>query len=68
MREAQIAATAQAEYKLKINQVKFHTVKKGNTLYESAKRYGTTVDQIKSWNNSDDKRFSIRQKLILMKS
>ena len=68
LREDQIAATAQTEYNLTNQQVKFHIVKKGDTLYEIAKRYGTTVDQIKSWNNSHDKHLFIGQKLILMRS
>lgn len=45
-----------------------HVVKKGDTLYEIAKRYGTTINQIKLWNNRDDENLSIGQKLVLMKS
>lgn len=44
-----------------------YIVKKGDTLYEIARRYGTTVDQIKQWNNSDEN-LSIGQKLVIMKS
>jgi len=44
-----------------------YIVKKGDTLYEIAKRYGTTVDKIKSWNDSDEN-LSIGQKLVLVKS
>ena len=44
-----------------------HIVKKGDTLYEIAKRYGTTINQIKLWNNNDEN-LSIGQKLVIMKS
>ncbi|MBS0424877.1 MAG: LysM peptidoglycan-binding domain-containing protein [Proteobacteria bacterium] len=44
-----------------------HIVKKGDTLYEIAKRYGTTVNQIKLWNNNDEN-LSVGQKLVIMKS
>jgi len=43
-----------------------YIVKKGDTLYEIAKRYGTTIDQIKSWNDSDES-LSIGQKLVIVK-
>lgn len=29
----------------------YHTVETGDTLYSLARRYGTTVEQIKTWNN-----------------
>ena len=48
-------------------QADFHIVKKGDTLYHIAKRYGTTIDQIKLWNNSDEN-LSIGQKLMIVKS
>ncbi len=44
-----------------------HIVKKGDTLYHIARRYRTTVDQIKQWNNSNDN-LSIGQKLYIVKS
>ncbi|MBX3617803.1 MAG: transglycosylase SLT domain-containing protein [Nitrosomonas sp.] len=44
-----------------------HIVKKGDTLYHIAKRYRTTIDQIKQWNNSDEN-LSIGQKLFIVKS
>ncbi|PSJ18846.1 LysM peptidoglycan-binding domain-containing protein [Nitrosomonas supralitoralis] len=44
-----------------------YVVKKGDTLYEIARRYRTTVDQIKRWNNSDE-RLSIGQKLVMLRS
>jgi membrane-bound lytic murein transglycosylase D len=43
-----------------------HVVKKGDTLYHIAKRYGTTIDQIKLWNNNDE-HLSIGQKLVIVK-
>ena len=48
-------------------QANVYIVKKGDTLYEIAKRHGTTVNQIKSWNDSDDN-LSIGQKLMIVKS
>jgi membrane-bound lytic murein transglycosylase D len=44
-----------------------HIVKKGDTLYEIAKKYGTTVKKIKRWNSNDDN-LSIGQKLVITKS
>jgi len=44
-----------------------HIVKKGDTLYDLAKRYGTTVNKIKRWNNSDEN-LSIGQKLLVSRS
>ena len=55
---------AQKKKQLQNYQSNIYIVRKGDTLYEIAKRYGTTVDQIKSWNNSDEN-LSIGQKLIL---
>lgn len=46
-----------------------YIVKKGDTLYHIAKRHGTTIDQIKQWNNSNSgKRLSIGQELLLAKN
>ncbi len=44
-----------------------YIVKKGDTLYHIAKRYGLTVKEIKTWNNSNGK-LSIGQKLNLLRS
>lgn len=41
-----------------------YVVKKGDTLYHIAKRYGLDVKEIKSWNGNSD-RLSIGQKLTL---
>ncbi len=41
-----------------------HIVKKGDTLYDIAKRYGTTVKKIKRWNSNDDN-LSVGQKLVI---
>ena len=43
-----------------------YIVKKGDTLYHIAKRYGLTVKEIKTWNNSNGK-LSIGQKLKLLR-
>nr|WP_275689395.1 LysM peptidoglycan-binding domain-containing protein [Nitrosomonas sp. JL21] len=44
-----------------------HIVRKGDTLYDIAKKYGTTVKKIKRWNSSDEN-LSIGQKLVITKS
>ena len=44
-----------------------HIVRKGDTLYDIAKKYGTTVKKIKRWNSSDEN-LSIGQKLLITKS
>ncbi|MCG7755684.1 MAG: LysM peptidoglycan-binding domain-containing protein, partial [Nitrosomonas sp.] len=59
--------TAALKKQLQNYQSNIYVVKKGDTLYEIAKRYGTTVNQIKLWNNSDEN-LSIGQKLVLVKS
>ena len=41
-----------------------YAVKKGDALFNIARRYGLTVAQIKSWNR-DTNRLSIGQKLVL---
>ena len=40
-----------------------YTVKSGDNLTEIAKRYGTTIDKIKSWNNLTSSKVLIGQKL-----
>lgn len=42
-----------------------YTVKKGDSLYSIASRYGTTVDKIKKLNNLSSNSLSIGQKLII---
>jgi len=58
---------AQKRKQLKNYQSGVYIVKKGDTLYEIAKRHGTTVDKIKLWNDSDEN-LSIGQKLLITKS
>lgn len=65
--ENQADNIAQKKKQLQNYRSNVYVVKKGDTLYEIAKRYGTTVDQIKSWNDSDDN-LSIGQKLVVVKS
>ena len=66
-----VTATAPAENKpaerLRNAYASVHIVKKGDTLYHLAKRYGTTVNKIKRWNNSDEN-LSIGQKLLVSRS
>lgn len=42
-----------------------HTVQKGDTLYNISKRYSTTVDQVKKWNNLSSTNIKIGQKLSI---
>lgn len=42
-----------------------HTVQKGDTLYNLSKRYTTTVDQLKKWNNLSSNTIQIGQKLSI---
>lgn len=47
--------------------VQYHYVKEGETLYSIAKRYGTTVHQIKKLNNLKSSVIQPKQKLIVKK-
>lgn len=42
-----------------------YTVQKGDTLYNISKRYSTTVDQVKKWNNLSSNTINIGQKLSI---
>ena len=64
--ENQADNAARKKKQLQNFQSSVYVVKKGDTLYEIAKRYGTTVDQIKSWNESDEN-LSIGQKLVILR-
>ena len=44
-----------------------YTVQKGDTLYNIAKRYNLTVDELKSLNSMSDEGIKIGQKLIVVK-
>lgn len=65
--ENQADNIAQKKKQLQNYHSNVYIVKRGDTLYEIAKRYGTTVDKIKSWNDSDEN-LSIGQKLVIVKS
>ncbi|MBL8286290.1 MAG: LysM peptidoglycan-binding domain-containing protein [Acinetobacter johnsonii] len=60
-------AAALKKKQLQIYQSNVYVVKKGDTLYEIAKRHGTTVNQIKLWNSSDEN-LSVGQKLVIVRS
>ncbi|WP_050179780.1 3D domain-containing protein [Domibacillus robiginosus] len=42
-----------------------HTVQKGDTLYNISKRYSTSVDQVKKWNNLSSNTIKVGQKLSI---
>ncbi|KPQ10192.1 MAG: membrane-bound lytic murein transglycosylase MltD, partial [Algoriphagus marincola HL-49] len=45
-----------------------HTVSPGETLYAISKKYGVTVDQLKSWNQIGSQNIiSVGQKLTIFK-
>lgn len=44
----------------------YHTVKKGETLYRIAVRYGKSVDQLKSYNNLSDNNINVGQRIYLV--
>ena len=44
-----------------------YTVKQGDTLYNISKRFGLTVDDLKSLNNIEDNNIKIGQKLVVAK-
>lgn len=42
---------------------KYHVVESGDTLHSIAKKYNTTVDNLKKWNNLKSDSISVKQKL-----
>ena len=48
-----------------INKKNTYTVKEGDSLYQIAKKYQTTVEELKKINNLKDNNLSINQKLLL---
>ncbi len=50
------------------NEVKFHTVKEGETLYRIHKKYGVSIKDIKKWNHLKSNSLKKGQKLIISPS
>jgi flagellum-specific peptidoglycan hydrolase FlgJ len=46
---------------------KSYTVKQGDTLYNISKRFGLTIDELKTLNNMADNNIKIGQKLVVVK-
>jgi LysM repeat protein len=46
---------------------KLYTIKTGDTLYNVSKRFGLTVDELKTLNNMADNSIKIGQKLVIAK-
>ena len=44
-----------------------HRVKRGDTLYSIAKRYDTTVDELKEWNRLRGSAIQIGQRLTIIR-
>ncbi len=50
----------------KSGKYKYHTIKKGDTLWDLAKKYNSSVNQIKKWNGiNNSNRLKLGQKLIV---
>ena len=49
----------------KVEEVEMYTVQKGDSLYSIAKKFGVTVDEIKSLNNLTSNNLSIGQQLMI---
>jgi LysM repeat protein len=48
--------------------VQYHTIRKGETLSSLARRYGVSVEQLKSWNNIQSGAITQGQRIIVKKS
>ncbi|GAA3572397.1 MULTISPECIES: LysM peptidoglycan-binding domain-containing protein [Streptomyces] len=47
----------------------FHTVRTGDTLWDLANRFGTTVEQLQAWNKiRDPNKIKIGQRLLVSKA
>ena len=46
---------------------KLYTVKQGDTLYNISKRFGLTVDELKTLNRMGDNNIKIGQQLVIAK-
>ena len=53
------------EKKKEVAEPKFHTVKKGDTLYSLSRKYGLSVDKIKAINGLDSNTISVGQKIYV---
>ncbi|MDX5338074.1 MAG: LysM peptidoglycan-binding domain-containing protein, partial [Cyclobacteriaceae bacterium] len=63
---AQVETTSKTEEKKYTPSSSYHTVSQGETLYSISKRYGVTVDQLKTWNKIGSQNIiSIGQKLVI---
>jgi LysM repeat protein len=58
---------AQATIEAPSTNTEAYEVQKTDTLYSIAKKFGTTVDQIKQWNGLEDNSLSVGQKLVVSK-
>jgi len=45
------------------NLTNYHTVVKGDTMYNISKRYNITIDQLKEWNNMAETNIQLGQNL-----
>jgi len=55
------------EEALTASRVQYHQVEPNETLYHLSVVYNVTVDELKEWNNLDDNKIRIHQKLIVRK-
>ena len=50
-----------------VQEVRYHTVKAGETLFSIANRYGVTVEDLKAWNNMKSNNLMAGKKIIVKK-
>ena len=50
-----------------IENIQYHTVKKGETLYRIHKKYGVSLEDLRKWNNLKDNNVKVGQELIVEK-
>jgi len=59
------AETEQLEREIPVNGPITHIVEKGDTLYNICKRFNISIADLKSWNQLEDNRIQIGQKLVV---
>lgn len=50
-----------------VQQIQYHTVKAGETLFSISNRYGVSVESLKSWNNMKNNNLMAGKKIIVKK-
>lgn len=66
-RQAPVQETTVQPAVVKRNVARYHTVRKGQTLYSISKRYGVTVAQLKKWNRLKSNVAPVGRRLVYYK-